>query len=49
VFGIPPDQLMPESVLDKIIETDTCSNFDAPVEVWIDTQGYYSVRVYDQR
>lgn len=48
VFDVPPDGLTPEAVLDKIIETDTCSNFDVPVEVWIDDEGYYSVRVYDQ-
>jgi hypothetical protein len=49
VFNIPPDRLMPEAVLDKIIETDTCSNLDVPVEVLIDADGYYSVLVYDQR
>lgn len=48
VFSIPPDRLMPEDVLAKIIETDTCSNLDAPVEVWIDVESYYSVLVYDQ-
>lgn len=49
VLRVPPERLMPEAVLDKIIETDTCSNLDVPVEVWIDAEGYYSVLVYDQR
>jgi len=49
VFGIRPDRLMPAAVLDKIIETDTCSNLAVPVEVWIDAEVDFSVRVYDQR
>jgi hypothetical protein len=48
VFGIMPVRLTPEAVLDKIIETDTCSNLDVPVEVWIDDEGYFSVVVHDR-
>jgi hypothetical protein len=51
VFDIPPDQahlLTPEAVMDKIIETDTCTDLSGPVEVWIDKSGYFSVKVYDR-
>jgi hypothetical protein len=48
VFGIPPDRLMPEAMLAKIMETNTCSNLDTPVEVWIDTEANHSILVYDQ-
>lgn len=47
VFSVPPDRLMPEAVLAKIMETNTCSNLDAPVEVWIDTEANHSILVYD--
>jgi hypothetical protein len=40
--------LEPDVVLAKIIETDTCSNLDEPVEVWIDYEGYYSLYIYGQ-
>jgi hypothetical protein len=34
-------------VLDKIRETDTCSDLSSPVEVYIDPERWYSVLVYD--
>jgi hypothetical protein len=43
---LPADRLAPEAVVSKVIETDTCSNLDEPVEVWIDPGGYHSVLVY---
>jgi hypothetical protein len=46
VFSLAADQLAPESVLAKILETNTCSNLEEPVEVWIDPDGIYSLRVY---
>lgn len=36
----------PFDVLDRIQETNTCTNLDSPVEVWIDQDGFYTVRVY---
>ncbi len=27
-------------------EVSTCSNLNVPVEVWIDSEGWYTVRVY---
>lgn len=43
------DLLMAEAVLDKIRETNTCSNLNTPVEVWIDPEGIYRVKVWDER
>ena len=34
-------------VLDKIRETDTCGTLSSPVDVWIDSEGWYTVDVYD--
>lgn len=34
-------------VLDKIRETDTCSDLSSPVTVWIDEEGFYTIDVYD--
>ncbi len=33
-------------VLEKVRETNTCSNLDTPVSVWIDPEGWYTVEVY---
>ena len=30
------------------METDTVSNLDSPVEVWIDSEGYHTIEVYDK-
>ncbi len=57
VFGIKEDRFgywyhsesFGSDVLDKIRETDTCSNLDSPVRVWIDPEGNYSVLVYDKQ
>ena len=47
VFGVPGRMLTIDTVMDKIIETNTCSNLGPRVEVWIDEDGYYSIVVYD--
>lgn len=50
VFDLPQKDahlLMAEAVLDKIRETNTCSNLSSPVEVWIDSDGTYTVEVYE--
>ena len=36
-----------ELALTKILETDTVTSFQPPVEVWIDPDGYYTVEVHD--
>ena len=33
-------------VLELVRKTNTCSNMDTPVEVWIDENGYHTVRVW---
>lgn len=33
--------------VEKIQETNTCSNLSVPVRVWIDAAGDYAVYVYD--
>ena len=48
VFGVEPEFLTPETVLDKIRETDSCANLNTPVEVYIDAGGWHSVYVYDK-
>jgi len=47
VFGVKGDYLEIDEVMLKIQETNTCSNLNSPVEVWIDEEGYYTVLVYD--
>ena len=48
-FDTTPDMLTPEAVLDRIRETDTCTDLRSPVEVWIDSHGFHTVRVHDSR
>lgn len=51
VFGMGDDMaeyLTIESVLDKIRETDMCTDLRSPVAVWIDPEGYYTIDVYDR-
>jgi hypothetical protein len=33
-------------VLDKVRETNTCSDLGTPIPVWIDDEGWYTVDVY---
>ena len=47
VFATDPERLDPMMVLDEVRRTDTCSNLDSPVQVWIDKQGWYDVLVYN--
>lgn len=47
VFDCKPEFLSAETVLEKIQETDTCMNLSVPVRVWIDSEGDYSVEVWD--
>ena len=46
VFNRSPDYVDLEAVMLKIRDTDTCSNLDSPVSVWIDEEGWYAVDVY---
>lgn len=47
LFNMPNDNfLSDEMILEKILITDTVRNINTPVEVYIDTEGYYSILVY---
>lgn len=46
IFDTSGDLLYPSDVIQMIKETNTCSNIDTPVEVWIDPDGIYTVWVY---
>lgn len=48
VFNVEGDVLGIDSVITKIMETDTCGDLTPPVDVWIDEEGYYTVDVYDE-
>ena len=45
-FGVEPNDLDVEQVIQRVIETDTCRNLDPPVEVWIDRDGRFTALVY---
>ena len=48
VFGCEPDYVDLDTALSKVQETDTCSNLDSPVTVWIDEDGFYTVDIYEE-
>ena len=48
VFGSEPEYLDVETVLRRIKETNTCSNLDLPVNVWIDSDGEFTVLVFEE-
>ena len=47
-FGVEPADLAIETVVQQVIETDTCENLESPVAVYIDPEGWYSVLVYEE-
>lgn len=47
-MGCKPEHLTPEHVLQEVQETNTCSCLSAPVEVWIDPEGWFRLWVYDE-
>lgn len=42
-----PSYLSPETVLELVQQTNTCSNLDSPVEVWITPDGKFTIDVYE--
>lgn len=36
-----------DEVMEIIKKTNTCSNLDSPVEVWIDRKGDFKIKVYN--
>lgn len=47
IFHVAPEQLDLETVMDRVRQTDTCTDFRSPVDVWIDSERKYSVAVHD--
>ncbi len=47
IFGVLPDRLSAEMILDHVVSTNTCENLDSPVQVWIDEVGLHTVLVHD--
>lgn len=47
-FGVAPEYVSAEAVLEKIQHTNTCTDLRSPVTVWIDADGWHSVDVYDR-
>jgi hypothetical protein len=43
-----PEFVTVERVLELIQETNTCRSLSSPVEVYIDPEGYHTVRVYNR-
>lgn len=48
-LGFPLDVCEIDDILRVVEETNTCSNLDSPVEVWIDQKGSYRVLVYEKK
>ena len=46
MFPDNPEDIGVADVLELVRRTNTCSNLDTPVEVWIDENGYHTVRVW---
>ncbi|MEE9594262.1 MAG: hypothetical protein V3V92_02575 [Candidatus Hydrothermarchaeales archaeon] len=36
------------SVLNKVRETNTCTDISSPVEVWIDDKGWFTLTIYNE-
>ena len=49
VFNLNGEDLDVETVMSKVEETNTCSNLDSPVTVFIDDPGWFSVLVYEEK
>ncbi len=47
VFGCAGEYVDVDTALERIIDTDTVSSFQPPVEVWIDDDGVHTVLVHD--
>lgn len=46
---VPWEMVDIEMVMEKVRETNSCSDLRSPVEVYIDESGWHSVKVYDER
>lgn len=50
VFHADPEKVFisDDVIFEKCLETDTVSNITSPVEVWIDPEGIYTVKVHER-
>jgi len=46
-FHIDPRYLTIDAVLELVIQTNTCTTLSPPVEVWIDSEGFFRLLVYE--
>lgn len=49
VFHADSQRLDLDTVMDRVCQTDTCSDLSSPVDVWIDPEGLHTVAVYDKQ
>ena len=47
IFNCSPEDLDPDTVLCKVEQTNTCRNLDSPVEVFVDSDGYYTLLIHE--
>jgi hypothetical protein len=47
VFGCAPEYLIPETVLERVEQTNTCGTLESPVDVWIDEAGDFTLNIYE--
>jgi len=45
-YRIKRAYLTPDFIMEKVQETNTCTDIRTPVEVWIDPKGHHTVWVY---
>ena len=49
LFDCPGCFLPVETVMDAVMETNTCTDLSSPVEVWIDPDGEWTIEVWEDR
>ena len=48
-IGLNPETCEPYDIIDVIKETDYCDGPETPVTVYIDSEGYFTLTIYDDR
>tara|TARA_Y100000310_G_scaffold286972_1_gene311563 strand:+ start:1714 stop:2049 length:336 start_codon:yes stop_codon:yes gene_type:complete len=46
ILGKHSDMVSIDDMLRMVQKTNTCSNLSTPVEVWIDPEGWHTIKVY---
>lgn len=47
LFHCVGDALDIDTVIARILQTDTCGRLSSPVDVWIDENGYWTIDVFE--